>query len=260
MQRVPALRVQPIAPQLIETSDAPDIGANTVIFFQQFCACDHFTQNRAAAEQLHLELIFFYLARTRRFAQQIHAAQNAFFHAIRHRRVRVVFVHHGDVIEHVFLFLIHAPHAVLNDHCQLIGVRWIVGDAVGNGGRHDVAVAVFMLQPFTVQRGASRSAAEQEAARAHIARRPRQIANALKAEHRVENIKRNHHLPVRAVRRCSSYPGRHCARFVDTFLKNLTCLVFLIEHQLVSILRRVKLAYAGVNAELTEHALHAKRA
>ena len=97
----------------------------------------------------------------------------------------------------------------------------VVADAVGNERRLHLAVAVFMLQAFAVERDAARSAAQQEAARLHVARRPGQIAKALKAEYGVVHVERNHD-PVRsAVARGGGNPAGHAARFVDAFLKNL---------------------------------------
>ena len=60
-----------------------------------------------------------------------------------------------------------------------------------------MAVAVLVLQAFAVERGAPGGAAEQEAARAHVARRPGEIADALEAEHRIEDVERDHRHAVR---------------------------------------------------------------
>ena len=62
----------------------------------------------------------------------------------------------------------------------------------------EVAVAVLVLQALAVERGAAGGAAHQEAARAHVARRPGEVADALKAEHRVVDVERDH----RRVRWC----------------------------------------------------------
>ena len=202
MQHIPALCIQAIASQLVEAGDAPDIGGDAIIFFQHFRAGNHFAQDRAAAQQLHARLSL----RRFTFAQQIHAAQNTLLRALGHGRVRVVLVHHRDVIEHVFLFLIHAAHTILNDHRQLIGKSRVVRYAVGHGARHDVTVAVFMLQAFAIERRAPGGAAQQKAARAHVPGSPRQITDTLKAEHRVEDVKRDHHLPVIAVGSGRCYP------------------------------------------------------
>src|SRR3989338_11474374 len=53
MQHVPALAIQPVAAQFVETGHAPDVGAHTEILFQQFRRRDDLAQNRPAAEQLH---------------------------------------------------------------------------------------------------------------------------------------------------------------------------------------------------------------
>ena len=77
----------------------------------------------------------------------------------------VVFVHQGDVVEHIFLIDI-MRRMPLQNHRQLVGVGRVVADAVGDQAGLDMAVAVFVLQAFAVQRGAAGSAAQQEAARA----------------------------------------------------------------------------------------------
>ena len=64
----------------------------------------------------------------------------------------------------------------------------------------DVAVAVLVLQALAVQRRAAGRAAEQEAAGAHVAGRPGQVADALEAEHRVVDVERDHRDVVGAVR------------------------------------------------------------
>ena len=80
----------------------------------------------------------------------------------------------------------------MQDHAHLMGKGWVVADAVGDGAGHDVAMAILVLQALAVERGATRSAAQQKAARLHVASGPGQIAYALKAEHRVIHVKRHH--------------------------------------------------------------------
>ena len=67
----------------------------------------------------HLLLALAFLA-TPALAQSVHAANNALFHALGKRRVRIIFVHAGDVIENAFLLLVHALQAVIHNHRQLI--------------------------------------------------------------------------------------------------------------------------------------------
>jgi hypothetical protein len=69
--------------------------------------------------------------------------------------LRVVLVHERDVIEHVFLLHQHLAHAVVDDHRHLARKRRVVGLAVGDGGGHQVAGAILVLQAFAAQGGAA---------------------------------------------------------------------------------------------------------
>ena len=80
----------------------------------------------------------------------------------------------------------------MDDHRQLILEGWIIGDTVGDGARQDVAVAIFVLQAFAIEGGAASGAAEQEAAGAHVAGGPGEIADALEPEHRIVDVERDH--------------------------------------------------------------------
>jgi len=117
-------------------------------------------------------------------------------------------------------------------------------------------VTVFVLQAFAVQRGAAGGAADQEATGTAVACCPSQVADTLEAEHRVEDVERQHWLVVTGVRGTGSDEGAHGARFVDAFFEDLALLVFLVEHHLVFIDWLVELADGGVDAQLTEHAFH----
>jgi hypothetical protein len=91
-------------------------------------------------------------------------------------------------------------------------------------------VAVLVLQAFAVQRGAAGGAAEQEAARAHVAGGPDEVADALEAEHRVEDVERDHGRRG-CVGGAAAIHERHRARLVDALLEDLAVLVLLVEHQ-----------------------------
>jgi hypothetical protein len=112
--------------------------------------------------------------------------------------------------------------------------------------------------PFSVVRPAVPP--EQEAARAHVAGLPGQVAHALQAEHRVVDVERDHRHVVRAVRGGRGDPAGHRAAFVDAFLQHLAVLVLAVVHQLVGVLRLVQLAHLAEDAELAEHAFHAEGA
>ena len=123
-----------------------------------------------------------------------------------------------------------------------------------------MAVAVLVLQAFAVQRRAAGGATDQEAAGAHVAGSPGEVAGALEAKHRVVDIERDHRLVRHRVRGGGGDPSGHGARFVDAFLEHLPVLVLLVVHQLLGILRTIELADLGEDAELPEHALHAEGA
>jgi hypothetical protein len=130
----------------------------------------------------------------------------------------------------------HPPQAVLDDHRELVRVRGVVGDAVGDERGLDVAVAVLVLQPLAVERRAPRGAADEEAARAQVAGRPREVAHALEAEHRVVDVERHHRDAVVGVRGRRGDPRAERARLVDALLEDLALLVLLVGHELVGVL------------------------
>ena len=121
-------------------------------------------------------------------------------------------------------------------------------------------MAVLVLQAFAVERGAPRRAAQQEAARLHVARRPGQVADALEPEHRVVDVERDHHAVVRRVRRRRGDPAGHAARLVDAFLQDLAVLGLAVVHHLVLVDRGVVLPCGVVDADLAEQAFHAEGA
>ncbi len=256
VQQVPAVCLDAVTAQLIEAGHAPDIRCDAEIFLQQFSRGNHFAQNRSAAQELHFRHFLVDLG----FAEKIHTLEYPCFRALRHRRVCVVFVHHRDVIKHVLLLPVHAAQPVLHNHSKFISKSRVVGNTVGNGGSNQMAVSVLVLQTFAVERGAAGSAPEQEAARAGIACRPGEVADALETEHRIENVERNHRNAVRAVGGSGGDPRRHATSFADALLQNLPVFVFLVEHQLVGVLGCVELPHRGPDAQLPEHALHAESA
>ncbi len=122
------------------------------------------------------------------------------------------------------------------------------------------AVAVLVLQALARKRGPPRRSAAQEALAARIAERPDQIADALESEHRVVNEERNHLHAVIHVRRTRRRERRHRPCFGDSLFQNLPVLRFLVVQEHLRIVWFVKLALAGVNAELPEQRLHTERA
>src|SRR5210317_755909 len=254
MQMIPALDFKRITTQFVETRNRPDISRNPEIIHQEFGSSEHLAQDRARTHQLHTDLA---LAAN---LQQVHTSQDAVFHARRHRRLHVVFVHAGDVIKHVLLLTDHAAQTVLNDHRQFVSVGWIVRMAVRNCRCGNQTMAILVLQALARQGSAPRRAANQEATRLHVATGPYKVADTLETKHGVVDVERHHRDVVIGVRRASSYPRTQRTAFINAFLENLAALVLAVVHQFTCILRLVKLPLGRVNADLTEHAFHAKSA
>src|SRR5690606_15374847 len=250
VQAVPAIDRQAVAAQLVEAGHAPDVGAHAHLG-EDVHRSAHFAQDGAAAQQLHTvhEVALGFL-------EQVHALDDAVLDALRHGRLLVVLVHHGDVVVDALLLLHHLVHAVMHDHRQLVAVGGVIAAAVGDGAGEDVAVAVLVLQAFAVQRGASGGAAQQEATGLGIARRPGQVADTLEAEHRIEDVDRQHRLVVVAVGGTGGHERGEGAGFVQAFLQDLAVLLFAVVHHLVAVDRLVQLPHGGVDAELAEHAFH----
>src|SRR5690606_31889240 len=102
----------------------------------------------------------------------------------------------------------------------------------------------------------TRSTTDQEAASLLVACLPAQVTDTLEPEHGVVDVERDHRQVVGAVRSRSSQPGCACTQFVDTFLKDLTFLVFFVVCNLLTVLRGVLLTVRAVDTDLTEQTFH----
>ena len=123
-----------------------------------------------------------------------------------------------------------------------------------------MTVPVLMLQSFTCQRGPSCCATQQKSPGAHIAGSPGQIPDALKTEHRVIDIERNHlHTMVTIGGGCGN-PGGIGPRLIDSFFQDLSFFVFPVIHDLIRINRFIELPHGGIDTVLAEHTFHAEGA
>ena len=143
---------------------------------------------------------------------------------------------------------------------DLVRERRVVGQAVRHRRGDQVAVPVLVLQALAVQRRPPRGAAEQEAARPHVAGRPDQVADPLEAEHRVVDVERDRVDRVRRVRRARGDERRHRSGLGDPLFEDLPVLGFLVVEQLIAVDRVVQLAGRRVDADLPEQRLHAEGA
>ena len=123
-----------------------------------------------------------------------------------------------------------------------------------------MAVAVLVLQTLAVEGGAAGRAADQEAARPHVARGPGEVADALEAEHRIVDVEGDHRHVGGRIGRARSDEGGHRARLVDALLKDLAFRILAVIHELVGVLRPIKLADLAENADLAKQTLHAESA
>src|ERR1700754_4749299 len=113
-----------------------------------------------------------------------------------------------------------------------------------------MAVSVIVLQAFPHERGAARRSSQQESARACIACGPRQIADALQAEHGVEDVERYGWQAMVAIGRPCRDPGADRTRFVDALLQDLAVLGLFVVAQLARILWGIELAHVRVDTDL----------
>src|SRR5690348_5047000 len=100
--------------------------------------------------------------------------------------MRAVLVHQRQVIEDIFLVLIHPADAFADDDREFKSEGWVVCEEVGDGIGKQMAVSILMLQPFAEQRRAPGGPAEQKSVASRIAGGPDQVADALQSEHRIE--------------------------------------------------------------------------
>ncbi len=257
MQQVPAFGIGTVAIELREAGDAPYVGRHIEVLLKQLSGGNHLAQDRSRTKQLYSRSL---LLSGLGLLEQVHPLQYSRLDALGQRGMSVVLVHDGDVVIDIFLFLEHTAQAVLNDDRQLIGEGGVISHAVGNDARQDVAMAILMLQPLAGERRAPGRAADQEPARPHVARRPGQIADALEAKHRVEDVERNHTDVVVAVRGAGCHPRGKRTGLTDALLQHLSLDVLAVIHQLIGVLWLVQLAYRGVDAELAEQSFHTEGA
>ncbi len=153
----------------------------------------------------------------------------------------------GDVIVDVLVLAEHAAHAVLDEGGELERERHVIRAHGRHGHGVQVAVAVLVLEAFAVQRGAAGRRAEHEAARHRIARGPQVVARALEAEHRIEDVKRDHRLAVHRVGGGRRDERSHRARLGDALFEDLSVFRLLVIKELALIDRLVELPDGGVD-------------
>ncbi len=102
-------------------------------------------------------------------------------------------------------------------------------------------MAVLVLEPLTVERGAPGGGAEQEPAAELVTERPHLVASPLKSEHRVEDVHRDHMDPMGGIRGARGYDRTHRAGFVDALVQHLAGFGLLVGEQQVAVDRLIAL-------------------
>src|SRR5205085_11717889 len=99
-----------------------------------------------------------------RSVESVHAPENAVLDtfAFGHWRMSIIVIHESDVIKNILLPLIHSVDSVTDDNRELERKCGIVRFQVRRRICQKVTISILMLQSFTGQSRASRSAAQKK--------------------------------------------------------------------------------------------------
>ena len=172
----------------------------------------------------------------------------------------------GEVVDDVLAVgmplgrAVHPVEAVAHDVGDLVGERRVVVHDGRVGQREQRRVAVGVLEALAGQRGAAGGGADQEAPGQLVGHRPDRVGGALEAEHRVEDVDRDHRLAMGGVRRPGSGRRRDAARLGDALVEHLALRGLLVGHQQLAVDGLVGLAGRVVDLGRREHRVHAEGA
>ena len=138
----------------------------------------------------------------------------------------------GDVVDDVpptgvLGLAVHPAQPVLHDVGDLVAVGGVIRDDRRVRRREQRRVPVGVLQSLDGQRRATRRRPDEEATRHLVAGRPDRVTRPLEPEHRVEDIDRDHRLPMRGVCRARCGERRKRTGFVDAQVQDLPLLCLL---------------------------------
>ena len=151
---------------------------------------------------------------------------------------------------------VHAAQGVLDDVGDLVGERGVVVHAGRVRGGEQRGVTVLVLKSLAVEGGAPGRRAEQESAAQLVAEGPHLVAGALEAEHRVEDVHRDHELAVRRIRGARGGHGRHRAGLADPLMEHLARLGLAVGQQQVPVHGFVLLPVRRVDLRRREQGVH----
>src|SRR5439155_18842742 len=104
---------------------------------------------------------------------------------------------------------------------DLVGIRGIVSDAVGDGTGVEDTVAILVLQAFAREGGSSGRAAAKKALASSVAERPDEIAHALESEHGIVDEERDHLRAIIRISRARRGERRNRTSLGDAFFQDV---------------------------------------
>ena len=165
----------------------------------------------------------------------------------------------ADVVPAVVV-AVHVLQALAHDVGDLVRVRRVVVLHGRVRGRQDGGVTVHVLGALAGEGGAPGGGADHEAARELVACGPDVVRGPLEAEHRVEDVHRDHRLAVRGVRRADRVERRGGAVLVDADVVDLPLRGLLVGQEQVPVHGQVVLALGVVDLRGREERVHAEGA
>ena len=118
---------------------------------------------------------------------------------------------------------------------------------------------VLVLETLAVHGRAPRRAAHQEATCPRVGRLPDEVADTLEAEHRVEEVDRQHRQGPGRVRGPSRLEARHGAGLGYALLQDLSCAILRVGEQQPGVDGLVELALRGVDLRPPRRGRRARR-
>ena len=237
VQAVEAFDLERLVAEKLVARHAPHVGGDLVPLLQKLLSAEDLPHDRARSEERDAAPKPFFA-----LAEEVEAPNDPVLDALGHRRLGIVLVVEGEVVEDVLAALTeHAADAVFDDDRRFVREGWIVRADVRERRREEMAVAVLVLQALTVERRPPRGRAAHEAPAPRIAEGPDLIARSLESEHRIEDVERQHRLAVRRVARARGGERGHRARLGDALLEHLAVLRLAIGEQRLGVDRLVPL-------------------
>ena len=132
---------------------------------------------------------------------------------------RMIFIHQCQIMELIVLLDQHTVHSILEDDSDFARMGRIPSAAIRDRAGDHQTRAILMLQSLTPQCGAPGGCPKQKTPRTLIGGSPNEITHALKPEHGVVDVDRQHRQAMHTVARGGRDPGTERTRLVDPFFE-----------------------------------------